>query len=447
MTEHLSPQTIHSFAERTLEPRDVLKAARHIAACEACRRQISEAQPLLARVRSLHDNLQDASLHLDYDEMEGYADGKLVESDREAADSHLSMCHSCAEEVRELISLRDNLDTYPSVSDATDAMPNSRRASLRQRLFAFLSFEPQRLGWALAAIVIVAVVGLVLWRQKPVGQVAVVPETKSSPTISAPASPDSLRMAERGTASDAVSSARPPDMNNPPQSAQRPSESEPRSRVVAPVAVNAGQSLLSSYEGIIRRAMISQSVSPPAALRGLDSKSSVLMGGAGESTGEITGEATGITLLSPVRTVVRTVRPNFRWLPVGGATVYRVVILDPNFNVLIESGPLTETTWSPPRPLGRGGVYLWQVTARQGEREITSSSATAKEARFKILSPSEERKIRRLAQVTPHLELGLIYAHHGLLDEAEREFRFSLKENRQAAMAKKLIASLQRLRR
>ena len=455
MAEHLSQHTIDSFAARTLVPRDLLTAARHIAACEECRRRIEEAQPLIARARSLHAGLGEAAataaLHLDYDELEGYVDGKLPGPEREAVSSHLSMCAACEEEARELAVLRDNLSTYPHVQQRATVLttptttpttppPTPQRETLRQRLSAFLQFTPRRLGWALAALLLVSVAGVLSWRQSPPPQLAVAPGPNTNLAINAPGNAAAPKIAEGAAPGDQVPATTRQDLQNSPQSPQSAARPQPRLQAGPPSEVAAAtESLLSDYQGIIRRALTTRRVEAPAALRELESRSSTLMGA--------TDEGTGIKLLAPVGTVIRTSRPNLRWLPADGAADYQAVVLDSRFNVIAESGPLSETNWSPPRPLKHGTVYLWQVKARQGDREITSSSAAAKEARFKILSQAQELKLRRLAQGAPHLEMGLIYAHHGLFDEAEREFQATIKENRQRATAKKLIESLRRLRR
>ena len=99
-------------------------------------------------------------------------------------------------------------------------------------------------------------------------------------------------------------------------------------------------------------------------------------------------------------------------------------------------------------PLKRGEVYVWQVTATKDGLEITSPSAPMPEARFKILEKAKAGELQRLAKEyrDSHLILGAIYAHNGLLDEAEREFQMALNKNQDADKARKLLQSLKALR-
>jgi hypothetical protein len=156
------------------------------------------------------------------------------------------------------------------------------------------------------------------------------------------------------------------------------------------------------------------------------------------------GESESFELLTPVATVVATDRPTFRWQPLEGASRYAVAVLDENFNVVAESGPLTSASWKPERGLARGKIYLWQVTAEKDGRKIIAPTAPAPEARFKVLSATGRRELQRAEQdySGSHLILGALYAEAGLLDDAEREFRALLKANPQSAIVKKLVRSV-----
>ena len=61
------------------------------------------------------------------------------------------------------------------------------------------------------------------------------------------------------------------------------------------------------------------------------------------------------------------------------------------------------------------------------------------------------RKAASLAQVAnelagSHLRLGIVYAHEGLLDDAERELRGAIVAGEDAALARKLLQSIRRMR-
>lgn len=105
--------------------------------------------------------------------------------------------------------------------------------------------------------------------------------------------------------------------------------------------------------------------------------------------------------------------------------------------------------WTPLHPLKRNAVYIWQVTALKEGREVTSPAAPAKEARFRILSAE---KTATLAPVIIELagsplKLGVVYAHEGLLDDAEQEFRAAITAGEDVTLARKLLQSVKQMRR
>ena len=68
---------------------------------------------------------------------------------------------------------------------------------------------------------------------------------------------------------------------------------------------------------------------------------------------------------------------------------------------------------------------------------------------FKILSAE---KAATLAPVNTdlagsHLKLGIVYAHEGLLDDAEQEFRAAIAAREDPALARKLLQSVRQMRR
>jgi len=104
--------------------------------------------------------------------------------------------------------------------------------------------------------------------------------------------------------------------------------------------------------------------------------------------------------------------------------------------------------WTPLHPLKRNVVCIWQVTALKDGREVTSPAAPAKEARFRILSAE---KTATLAPVIielagSHLKLGVVYAHEGLLDDAEQEFRAAITTGEDVALARKLLQNVKEMR-
>jgi hypothetical protein len=92
---------------------------------------------------------------------------------------------------------------------------------------------------------------------------------------------------------------------------------------------------------------------------------------------------------------------------------------------------------------------LWQVTAVKDGKEIISPTAPAPEARFKVLEKAKADELTVVERVGPgsHLARGTLYARAGLLDDAERELRALLAANPKSSTARKLLQSLQAIRR
>ena len=234
----------------------------------------------------------------------------------------------------------------------------------------------------------------------------------------------------------------PPNNNEANQNSQIAGASPNASNGEQPTPNGAGNvAAAASYQGIIKQAMDAQKVNPPSAIRDLTGKDSKLLG-----SGE---EQDRFALVSPLGTVIRSARPTFRWQSLPGASSYSVAILDSQLNLIEQSSPAGKTNWTPLHPLKRNLVYIWQVTALKDGREVTAPAAPGREARFKILSAE---KTATLAPVTTelagsHLKLGIVYAHEGLLDDAEQEFRAAIAAGEDPALARKLLQSVRQMRR
>jgi hypothetical protein len=188
----------------------------------------------------------------------------------------------------------------------------------------------------------------------------------------------------------------------------------------------------------VKRALASGRVETPAALAELNVRSGNLMGG---SEGVET-----FAVLEPVGTIVRHSRPRLSWQTLPGASRYTVTVLNSNLQVVATSPPLSTTAWTVSRPLERGGVYTWEVSALKEGNEIGAPAAPAPEARFKVLEKAKEDELKRAEQTSPrsHLLRGVLYAQAGLLIDAERELRALVNINPQSPLARKLLQSVRR---
>lgn len=128
--------------------------------------------------------------------------------------------------------------------------------------------------------------------------------------------------------------------------------------------------------------------------------------------------------LSPVGIVTMSDRPQFRWEAIPGASDYVVGVYDKDFEKLVESPKIDSARWIPADPLPRGIRLSWQVTATVNGKPVRLPVPPAREAVFEVMSAETAKTIneaRDLQHASP-VELGLLYARAGALEDAEAEF-------------------------
>src|SRR5262245_25054331 len=196
------------------------------------------------------------------------------------------------------------------------------------------------------------------------------------------------------------------------------------------------------YQQMIKNALTSERLEKSPLLAGLVRYDSLLRKG-GDNQGA------WFSVSAPVGKVMLSDRPTFRWSPLEGATGYIVEVYDDKPNQITISSKLTDTTWTAPQSLKRGGIYSWQVTASKGGEEIISPHPPAPLAKFRILDQTLANEIlqARRAYTSSHLTLALIYTKAGLIYEAEREFRELQRANPNSTISRRLLADLQAMRR
>jgi len=151
----------------------------------------------------------------------------------------------------------------------------------------------------------------------------------------------------------------------------------------------------------------------PAALAALQLAPDVLRAGSAGEAGR----------LAPVRTIVETTRPQFRWTPAAGET-YVVSIFEEE-TLVAESGVLDESHWEPMTDLPRGRVYQWELEVRSGGDAHTIPAPPAPPALFRVLDEAASAELQRARALHggDPLLLGVLYARCGLREDAERELR------------------------
>ena len=120
--------------------------------------------------------------------------------------------------------------------------------------------------------------------------------------------------------------------------------------------------------------------------------------------------------LEPVKVVVTTDLPTFRWKPVPGAATYEVLIRDHRDIVVKRSGKVEETEWIPKKPLAQAEVFHWRVTAGVGKE-----AAVSHWTKFAIPGATALAEIEATRKMNSHLLLAIAYARCGALVNADKE--------------------------
>jgi len=194
----------------------------------------------------------------------------------------------------------------------------------------------------------------------------------------------------------------------------------------------------------------------PRSSRDVDDARAVLSGGAiatptfiAAMPGAVRGGAGSthsLRAIEPFRSAVREPRPRFSWTPVRDARGYRVAVFDADYEEVARSEVLHRTNWTPPQALPAGGDLSWHVVAETDAGEISSSGSDFAEAVFRVLPPNEAAEVSagEAHYASSHLLRGLLYTRHGLLHDAEREFRSLAKQNPGSPVVRALIDSVSR---
>jgi hypothetical protein len=200
--------------------------------------------------------------------------------------------------------------------------------------------------------------------------------------------------------------------------------------------------LTPGYQQMIKNALTSERLEKSPLLAGLVRPDALLMRGGGN-------RGDRFSVIGPVGIVMLSDRPTFSWSQLEGATGYVVEVFDDKLVKIITSSQLTDTSWTAPQSLKRGGIYSWQVTAIKGGEEFSSPRPPAPLANFRILGQTLANEIdqARRAYASSHLTLALVYTKAGLLNEAEREFRALRKANPKSVISLRLLNNIKAMRR
>ena len=391
MSDHPSRDALGRYRAGDLPPAELLAIDAHLARCAECRADglasLDATRELGAALASSH------AAHLDYELLEAYSDGLLGGDERDAVESHLSLCDTCSEDVGDLRRVRAEL----SLKAASSPSPAESRWASR-----WLSWRG-----AIGGLAALGAAAAIAW--------FVAPDSDSGPGMG-----------------EGVST----------EVATAPPRLELRDGALS-LAVGTDGSLAGLPPGLPlemrQRAEVALSSGRLAQSPALDN----LRGPAGALMGSVTA-APEFGPLSPVGTVVESDRPTFRWTARQGASAYRVTVFDSRFDELADSGELTGTEWTPAKPLPRGVVLTWQITARIDQGLLRAPVPPAPEARFRVADTRTLADIDQLrgAAQGSHLLLAIAYNEAGMSEAAAGELDALRKQNPEAAIVSSLSDSL-----
>jgi anti-sigma factor RsiW len=442
MYQHPTEQQLMEYKRRSLAPDAFLVVHGHVSECARCAARCYEPGQARADHKTLLSALTvnggERPFHLTGELMSGYAADELDEIDLEAAATHLEVCAECAASIARLRAAREVSAPERAFASSTPvASAAPARAGRRWQLRPVHPRLVRPLQLAAAVLVLAVLLGAawLLFRSRN----AQTPQLAGQETPPAQANETPL-----------------PANNVPAAPSPQPEPTREQQPAQVLVALNDSgrqvtldaQGNLAGLEQLpeelraqVKSALVTQRLSRPPALDDLNSEAGVLRGG-GEGSGP------SFQLLAPLDVVIESDRPTFRWRPLAGAESYNVTVTDDSLNEVAASGPLTATDWRVSRPLARGRVYSWQVTARKRDGQaVTSPVLPAPPAKFQVLAQKRLRELRDARKLYPdsHLTLGVLYAQAGLLDDAAREFQALARVNPRAEVARKLLGEVRAL--
>ena len=181
------------------------------------------------------------------------------------------------------------------------------------------------------------------------------------------------------------------------------------------------------WDALVAAALRDGALEPPASLRELRRGRRDIVRGNRD-------DAKSVRLLAPVGLAVESQMPLFRWTP--GGSVYEVTVAR-NGQAVAKSGPLTSTSWTPPRPLVRDAQYEWQLAVDRDGKRWRVPPPEEPAARFRVVSDDEARMLAAARASGDRIALGVVAARAGVVDEALAQLQPS-PDPRARALAEKI---------
>ncbi len=421
MNDHLTAHQIEVFSANPAT--SAIGNVPHIANCEHCHdlmvNNLRKRNKQTVRF-TLDDNVKDS--HLEYEQLLVFPELTQGDENFQILNSHIESCSECQQDLFSLLQFRQELRAELNIDYGLDesrlAIATSSNAWWKSSYF----------GYSVAAsiLILLAIITSIFVGQRRFSNFTVQKETL-------PVTPN------QNVTSIARSDS---DQGSGPVSPKLIAELDDANGRIT-VDENGELKGLDELSPAMKKAVVesarSQRLSLSPVLKKLKPDRATLRG----------SNIEGFKVLFPVNTVISMTSPVFHWQPMERATRYQVYVLDENGNEIIRSEELgaNRNQWAPSRALKRDALYSWVVTALVDGKEIVSPGPGSSEVRFQIISVAAFKELRQLKKTRSHLALGVFYARHAMLDDAEIEFRALLKINPESGIAKQLYQTCREAKR
>jgi anti-sigma factor RsiW len=437
LSEHLTQNQIEAYGRHKLSAAELFSVSNHMDICDECSRQVE---------RSLHGDTAFFALksevfggeevlsslagraHLTPEQTAGYVDELLTNEEMQIVRDHLTGCEQCKMAVNDLRAFRDRIAHDFNHEYQPSSVVTKERWG---RFVAYLSsFLPRHralvFGSTLATLMLILVGWLFLQAL----------HRKEMEKTETPRSPTTPAVTHRP-----VDSATPELGVEPPKMIAQLNDDGGQVTLDREGNLSGIDNLTPAYQRMIEGALINQRLEKSQLLTGLTRPGESQIRGRDNQDREF-------STITPIRAVILSDRPTFRWSLLDGAASYVVEVYDDEFILVAASSQLTENSWTAPKSLPRGKIYSWLVKAIKDGQEFMSPRPPAPEAKFRILDRARANELRRAQRIYAgsQLMLGLLYARYGLLDEAELEFRKLREANPSSGIARQLLVQVQAMR-
>jgi hypothetical protein len=444
LSEHLTPTQIEGYCRHKLSAIELLSVSNHLNVCEACSLQVEGVLGgdaaffrLRSEVIAEMVSLPGERGHLTFEETAGYVDETIAGEELQIVKDHLTDCEQCEMAVSDLRAFREQI--IPGLNREYRPSPVVAEP-LGRRVVAYLSSLWPRsplpvFASALAALLLI-LTGWLLWRALAGKEAEIVETPPSSPTpgVTPVVTPGPMRRDK-----PAIMLVRLNDGGGQVTLDQKGN-------------LSGIDNLPPTYRQMIKGALTDQQLKRSQLLAEfIDPLASFSHPRKFQKGLQIRGRADQdreFSTINPVRTVILSDRPVFRWSRLDGASSYVVEVYDNKFTMVTASTQLIDNSWTVPESLPRGKIYIWQVKAIKDGQGVISPRPDEAMAKFRILDQARANELEQARSTYPrsHLVLGVLYARDGLLEEAELELRALQKANPGSAIVRRLLANVRAMR-